>query len=104
MPDEYRNRETHAVTLASGRPLAPGDAAPLTTDEHGEVLPHDQLLVEEGSLVLVDESTDYDALSAEALANDAQGRGLTVKGTGKDGAVVKADLVKALEADDKKRS
>jgi hypothetical protein len=99
MPDDYRNRETHAVTLASGRPLAPGETSPLNLDD-----PHDQALLEQGSVVLVDESTDYDALSVEALAHDADGRGLTVKGTGKEGAVLKADLVKALQADDKKRS
>jgi hypothetical protein len=104
MPDDYRNRETHAVTLASGRPLAPGDAAPLTTDEPGDVDPHDQGLLDEGSLVLVDETTDYDALSVEALTNLAISRDVTVKGTGKDGTVLKADLVKALQSDDKKRS
>jgi hypothetical protein len=32
----------------------------------------------------------------------AEPRGLDVKGTGKDGAVVAADLAKALAADDKK--
>lgn len=99
MPDEYRNRLTHAVTLASGRPLAPGDAGPINLDD-----PHDQGLLDEGSLILVDGTVDYDALSAEALAHDAEGRSLNVKGTGKDGAVLKTDLVKALQADDKKRS
>lgn len=40
-------------------------------------------------------------LEAEVEARRGEGRTIDVKGTGKDGAVVKADLVGALEADDK---
>lgn len=46
------------------------------------------------------ESTGYGSQKAGDLQDEADKRGLTVDGTGKDGAVVKADLVAALEADD----
>lgn len=45
---------------------------------------------------------DYDASTKDELQAEADKRGLTVKGTGADGAALKADLVKALEKDDKK--
>lgn len=99
MTTEFRNRATHAVTLASGRSLAPGEAAAISDD------PHDRTLLDEGSLILVDETVDYDRdHTRESLANIADGRGLTVKGTGQSGDVLKADLVRALQADDKKGS
>jgi hypothetical protein len=41
---------------------------------------------------------DYDRHSAEELQGEADRRGLTVEGTGKDGNVLKSDLVAALEA------
>lgn len=40
----------------------------------------------------------------DALQAEADRRGLTVNGTGKDGAIVKDDLVAALEADDASRT
>ncbi|MET1061746.1 MAG: hypothetical protein ABWX71_02525 [Aeromicrobium sp.] len=42
----------------------------------------------------------YDGKKVDELAEEADKRGLEVEGTGKDGKVVKADLVAALEADD----
>lgn len=98
MPDEYRNRETHALTLASGRSLAPAEAAPISDD------PHDQALLEQGSLIMVDETVDYDRdFTRDQLAAIAEGRDLQVKGSGQGGDVLKADLVRALQADDKKK-
>jgi hypothetical protein len=43
---------------------------------------------------------DYDEHSVEELQGEAARRGLTVEGTGKDGNVLKGDLVAALEAAD----
>jgi hypothetical protein len=45
-------------------------------------------------------SRSYDDQTVEDLQAEVDRRGLEVEGTGKDGKVVKADLVKALEADD----
>jgi hypothetical protein len=52
-------------------------------------------------------TADYDAMNVDYLETEvdrrrAAGRQIDVKGTGKDGNVVKADLVKALQADDRK--
>lgn len=44
--------------------------------------------------------TGYNALKVADLETEAEKRGLEVEGTGKDGKVVKADLVAALEAAD----
>jgi pyruvate/2-oxoglutarate dehydrogenase complex dihydrolipoamide acyltransferase (E2) component len=44
--------------------------------------------------------TDYSKLQVEDLEQLAEERGLEVEGTGKDGNVVKADLVKALQHSD----
>jgi hypothetical protein len=46
MPDDYRNVRRTAVTIASGRPLAPGEAARIDLDD-----PHDKALVDDGALV-----------------------------------------------------
>lgn len=47
-------------------------------------------------------SLSYDSLSPEALAVEADKRGVTPeKGSGKDDNVIKADLVAALEASDR---
>lgn len=45
---------------------------------------------------------NWDHLSPEALSAEANKRGLTVTGTGKDGNVIKADNVAALTEDDAK--
>jgi hypothetical protein len=45
-------------------------------------------------------SDNYDDLDKEALEAEAEGRDLTVEGTGKDGNVLVDDLRKALRADD----
>lgn len=45
--------------------------------------------------------TGFDKLNLDELKAEADKRGLEVEGTGKDGNVLKADLVAALEADDK---
>ena len=42
----------------------------------------------------------FDSMKPEELAEAASVRGLTVEGTGKDGNVLKADLVTALVAHD----
>jgi pyruvate/2-oxoglutarate dehydrogenase complex dihydrolipoamide acyltransferase (E2) component len=52
---------------------------------------------------------DYDKANTEALdaeldARRAEGREIEVTGTGKDGNIVNADRIKALEADDQARS
>lgn len=97
--DTHRNRETHAVSLASGRSLAPGETG---SPDPGD--PHDKALLDAGSFVEVDETVDYDRdFTAEALQGIADGRGVKVKGTGQNGTVLKGDLVKALTADDKKK-
>jgi hypothetical protein len=43
---------------------------------------------------------DYESHKKDDLQAEADRRGLEVEGTGADGAVVKDDLVEALEADD----
>lgn len=43
-----------------------------------------------------DRQADLESLTKDELAKLAEERGVTVEGTGKDGAVLKADLVKAL--------
>lgn len=49
MPDtEYRNVSTHPQPLASGRVLAPGEASPVSGDDH------DRALIESGALLPVD--------------------------------------------------
>jgi hypothetical protein len=49
MPPDYRNSSDHAVTLASGRPLAPGDDGPADLKD-----PHDKRLIDDGVLVPVE--------------------------------------------------
>lgn len=46
------------------------------------------------------DGSDYGSQQKEDLQAEADKRGLEVQGSGKDGNVVKADLVSALEADD----
>ena len=46
MSDEYVNVSRTAVTLASGRPLAPGEADKINPKD-----PHDQALVDDGLLL-----------------------------------------------------
>jgi hypothetical protein len=47
----HRNRATHPVSLASGRPLAPGEEGKADLRD-----PHDQALMDAGHLIQVDES------------------------------------------------
>jgi hypothetical protein len=42
-------------------------------------------------------ATDYEKLEVDDLAKRVEDRDLKAEGTGKDGAIVKADLIKALE-------
>lgn len=51
MPDEYRNISSHAVTLASGRPLAIGDAAEINLKD-----PHDKALLDDGTLIKAEQT------------------------------------------------
>lgn len=46
------------------------------------------------------DAEDYSSLTVEELQALADGRDVTVEGTGKDGNVLKSDLVRALQADD----
>lgn len=48
----------------------------------------------------VDEAPDYDSMAPDSLAALADTRGVEVKGTGKDGNVLKKDLVAALKSAD----
>jgi hypothetical protein len=52
--------------------------------------------------VAPDSPADYESMSVEDLKAEADRRGLTAEGTGKDGNVLKTDLVKALQADDRR--
>lgn len=47
---EWVNVSTHAVTLASGRPLAPGERAACDMKD-----PHDQALADAGHLIPADD-------------------------------------------------
>lgn len=55
-----------------------------------------------GVVVAAGEGDSYDSKSVAELHDLAAERGLEVVGSGKNGAVVKDDLVAALEADDSK--
>lgn len=47
---------------------------------------------------------NYDSQTADDLAKETEARGLTVTGTGKNGAVTKADSVAALQTYDASRT
>lgn len=51
-----------------------------------------------------EEVEGYGSWSKDELQAEADGRGLTVEGSGQGGGVLKADLAAALEADDAKES
>lgn len=53
-----------------------------------------------GESVAASSDTDYSAMGVEELQTLADERKLEVTGTGKDGNVLKSDLVAALEASD----
>lgn len=57
-------------------------------------------LSEKPKITLPRAGSKYDGLTAEELQADADQRQLHVEGTGKDGNVLKADLVTALRAHD----
>lgn len=96
---DYRNVDAHVHSLASGRPVAPGDTCQPDPDST-----HDQALIVSGALIPAETETDYDAMKLEQLQALADGAGLDVKGTGQGGTVVKADLVKALKSNAKKET
>lgn len=98
MPDQWRNVSAHVQPLASGRPVAPGEACELSDD------PHDRALRCSGAFVAAETATDYDAMRLEQLQALADGARLDVAGSGQGGAVVKADLVKALKSNAKKET
>ena len=58
-------------------------------------------VVWEGDTDPADTTTGYAGQGADELKAEAEKRGLEVEGTGANGNVLKADLVAALEADDK---
>jgi hypothetical protein len=49
-------------------------------------------------------SFDYNAASVDEVEAEFKTRGLTATGTGKEGNLLKADMVKALDADDQART
>lgn len=55
-PDEWVNASLHAVTLASGRPLAPGESAACDMKD-----PHDQALRDSDPLQLIKAETGKEA-------------------------------------------
>jgi hypothetical protein len=95
---EFVNVSTHPQSLVSGRVLAPGESAEVSDD------PHDRALIADGALIERETSMDYASLHRDQLEGLAEAAGLDVKGTGKDGGIVVADLVRALTAHDKKES
>lgn len=66
--------------------------------EQGRAIPVDVSAPAEGGEPVV--TANYDEFSVEDLTTLAEQRGLEVAGSGKDGRVVKADLVAALTASD----
>lgn len=92
----HRNVTAHAQPLASGRLVAPGDSCEPDLED-----PHDRALIAEGALVPAQTSTDYAGMRHDQLAALAEGAGLDVEPTGRDGSVTNKDLVKALAAHDK---
>lgn len=96
MADTHRNTGLHAVTLESGQPVGVGETCTPGDNDH------DQGLIADGHLSAVETATDYDAMHVDQLQALAAGAGLEIDGTGKDGAVLKADLTKALKSNEKK--
>lgn len=96
-PDEWVNVSDHAVTLASGRPLdAYGGRGRSDMED-----PHDRALRDAGLLTIVPvHEQNYHDLPIEQLGQLAEARELAVEGSGKDGNVLKRDIVVALEAAD----
>ena len=64
------------------------------TDARGYALP------EKPHIKLAPAGTKYDGMKVEDLQTQANDRQITVEGTGKDGNVIKPDLVAALVAAD----
>jgi hypothetical protein len=95
-PQEWVNVSDHAVTLATGEPVAANGGRA----QSDMSTPHDRALRDEGHLIRADDP-DYRDWSPEELHAAADARGVSVTGTGKDGHVLKADLITALETDDK---
>lgn len=91
MTDLWRNVSAHMQPLASGRPVAPGETCELNLND-----PHDKAL-SESAFAAAQDATDYESLHVEQLQSLATAAGIDVKGTGQGGAVLKADLVKALK-------
>ena len=82
-----RNPDTlQAEALVAGKPVP---------DWAKDMVHEDNLTDGSGS-----DAGGYDSQTKDDLQAEADKRGLEVEGTGKDGNVVKADLVAALEADD----
>lgn len=90
---------SHPDTLASGRPIAPGDH--VAPDALNPKDMHDARLIIDGAFVAApSEPVDYDKLELDDLQTRADGRHVKVTGTGSGGRVLKKDLVDALKAAD----
>lgn len=89
-----RNTTGRQILLAAQKKVVRPGIDFLSVQEDDEV----GYLLDAGAL---ERDTDsYAAKSPEELQAEADRRGLNVEGTGKDGNVLKADLVAALEAHD----
>lgn len=92
-----------AIISLGGKSYGNGDVVELTQEQaerlarFGKVVKEDDALANENP---VNVEVNYDKSSKEDLEKLAAERGLVVEGTGKDGGVVKTDLVEALKADD----
>lgn len=87
----YKNPALVPVSLTSGRVL-----------DVGEIFEDDDLdlKVEDARIIQVPDREPYTHWPIDELEKEVDARGLEIAGTGKDGNVVKADMVTALEAHD----
>lgn len=84
----------HLVPDSKAEPVTPG----VTRSTAGR-----RAAAAAASTVETDPGRSYDDLPVEQLQAEADRRGLDIEGTGKDGNVLKADLVTALQAHDDQR-
>ena len=103
-PDEFvRVRYDNGAEVTLTRAVAEKNGYKILTDKQAEDL-RGVALSDKPHLKLDPAVVNYDKQGADELAKEAEARGLTVTGTGKDGAVLKADVVAALQTDDASRT